>query len=69
MLAYEARQLAGKKYAEEFEAIRQQILQRAEGGYFSLVVPQPISDYVRTRLQDDGYALSKTTLWEDLVSW
>lgn len=69
MLAHEARTLAGSKYAEEFKLLQQQIYQRAYNGYFSLVVKEPISDYVRTRLQGDGYALSKTVEWWDLVSW
>lgn len=69
MLAMEARKLAGDKYAQELKSIHELIYDRAYRGFFSLVVKEPISDFVRTRLQDEGYALSKTAGWDDLVSW
>lgn len=68
MLASEARQLAGNKYSQEIADIYASIEKAAKAGKFSVVVPN-ISDFVRSRLQDDGYALSKTTGWDDLVSW
>lgn len=65
----EARKLAGDKYAQELKSIHELIYDRAYRGFFSLVVQEPISDYVLHRLQDDGYAFSKTQEWYDLVSW
>lgn len=69
MLAAEARQLAGKRYSIEINSIQQQIVERAKLGFFSLVVTEPISDYARAKLADDGYALSKSINWEDIISW
>lgn len=69
MLAAEARQLAGKRYQQEVNTLQQQIVERAKLGFFSLVVTEPISDYARAKLADDGYALSKSINWEDIISW
>lgn len=69
MLAAEARQLAGKRYQQEINSIQQQIVERAKLGFFSLVVKELISDYAIAKLADDGYALSKSINWEDIISW
>lgn len=68
MKASEARQLAGNKYAQEIADVYATIEKAAKAGKFSVVVPD-ISDFVRSRLQDDGYALTKTQHWEDMISW
>ena len=68
MLASEARQLAGNKYAQEIADIYASIEKAAKAGKFSVVVLN-ISDFVRSRLQDDGYALTKTHGWENMISW
>lgn len=68
MLASEARQLAGNKYNEEVVEVYNAIEKAAKNGRFSTVVPD-LSDFVRSRLQDDGYALTKTAQWEDMISW
>ena len=68
MLASEARQLAGSKYSQEITDVYATIEKAAKSGKFSIVVLN-ISDFVRTRLEDDGYALTKTQHWEDMISW
>ena len=68
MLASEARQLAGNKYSQEIADVYASIEKAAKSGKFSVVVLN-ISDFVRSRLQDDGYALTKTNGWENMISW
>lgn len=69
MLASEARELAGVRYKEEYESIVCDIATAAKQGKFSIVVELTISDFVRDKLMNDGYVLTKTSEWKDVVSW
>lgn len=69
MRASEARELACVRYKKEYESIICDIATAAKQGKFAVVVELTLSDFVRDRLMNDGYVLTKTSEWKDVVSW